>query len=659
MSAVYRVENKTWTCIGSPPGKFLDQVAMARDAGVNLVSFAAPSCWNPPDKEVNWAPLDDLCRSIIAVNPKVLLVPRVGADAPGWWLERHPDAAMIYEGGVRGHKASVSHRQYRADAAAHLERLCRHLLKTFPRNFAGIHACGQNTGEWFYEDTWRKPLSGYDPATLAAWREWLHAHGDAEAKRAEAPEAAARHAAPDGVLRDPAKERRLIDFARFQQEEMAEMVLALAAAARRGTGGRKLVVFFYGYHYEFAAVRDGAPISGHYALRKVLGSPDIDILCSPISYTDREWLGTAPAMSSTESVMLAGKLWLNEDDSRTYLDTRTAQHVQEGGLVNLEQTQQVMLRNTAQEALRGFGSWWMDLPGAGWFADPAIWTVMRRLQPVDEAMARRARPFTPEIAAIIDEDSMCHLAGGASAMARPLIYEARAALGRSGAPYGQYLLDDVIAGKVPAKLQIFLSAWALTPNERRALSEHRPPGVTRVWCYAPGYILPDRVDVGAMREVTGSAHKKVEPISAVVTPTQVGKDLGLTAAWGPEKPIQPLFAVDASPSETLATYSDGSAAVAMRKGEHGIDVFVGVPQLTSELVRALARMADVHLFAEEDVALWAADPYISLHALKSGSLTIRTGREGPVVDALDGSEVGRGPEVKLNLRAGETRVLRY
>ncbi len=656
---VYRAEHGSWSRIGSPPGQFLEQIAMARDAGVDLVSFGAPSCWSPPDRETNWSPLDDLCRSIIAVNPRVLLLPRVGCDAPGWWLTEHPDAHMLYEGDQRGKKASVSHRQYRADAAAHLEKLCRHLAETFPDRFAGVHPCGQNTGEWFYEDTWRQPLNGYEPATLKAWREWRRARGDAEADRAEVPDPASRHAAPNGVLRDPATERRLIDFALFQQEEMADMVNALAAAARRGVGPDRLVVFFYGYHYEFGAVANGAPVSGHYALRKALGSPAIDIVCSPISYTDRRWLETGPVMTSAESVQLSGKMWLNEDDTRTHLDTRPAAQTQEGGLVNLEQTQQIMLRNTAQAALRGFGTWWMDLPGAGWFADPAIWTVMKRLRPVDDAMLSRPRPFTPEIASILDEDSMCHLAGGSHVAARPLVYESRAALGRCGAPYGQYMLDDVLAGKVPAKLQIFLAAWALTPEQRRALTERRPAGLTRVWCYAPGYILPDRADAAAMRDVTGFAHRTVSPPNAVVTPTEAGKTFGLTEPWGLQKAVRPLFAVEAEPSEILATYADGSAAVAMRKREGGADVFVGVPKLTPELVRGLAKAAGAHLYATVDAAVWAADPYLSIHVMKDGPLTVFTGRDQAVSNALDGAPVGRGPELKLDVRAGDTLVLRY
>ena len=315
--AVYHVISGEYTSIGGPPGPFFKQVALARDAGVNLVLFSAPNCWTPPEKPVDWGPLDDVCRQIIEINPKVLLVPRVNANAPDWWLQRHPEARMVYDTNQPGHFASVSDRPYRAAAAAHLERLCRHLTEAFPKHFAGVHPCGQNTGEWFYEASWERPLSGYDTATREAFRTWLKERGDPEFGTAAPPTPEERRAHPNGFLRDPARERRLIEFARFQQREMADMVLALANAARRGSDGQKLTVFFYGYHFEFPPLLNGAPTSGHYALKRVLKSKDIDILCSPISYFDREWLGTAPCMSPAESVRNAGILWLNEDDTRT------------------------------------------------------------------------------------------------------------------------------------------------------------------------------------------------------------------------------------------------------------------------------------------------------------------------------------------------------
>ncbi len=661
LPCVYRVDNGHYSRIGGPPGSFYTQIALARDAGVNLVSFSAPACWAPPEKTQDWSPLDALCRRIIAVNPNVLLVPRVSANAPDWWLKHHPDARMVYDGQTPYPISCVSHRAYRAAVCAHLEKLTQHLREAFPGHFAGVHPCGQNTGEWFYYDSWEPPLSGYDPATRDAFRAWLAARGVPDAATAEPPEHQARRAHPYGLLRDPAHERRLIDFALFQQEEMANHVLALAAACRRGSGGQALTLFFYGYGFEFGPLGNGAPTSGHYALEKVLrcGAADIDILCSPISYTDRRWLGTAPVMSAAESVTRSGILWLNEDDSRTYLDPRKQEHVQEGGLVNLQQTQQVMLRNTAQAALRGFGTWWMDLPGQGWFNDAAIWREMVRLRPVDEAMCRRPQPFTPEIAAIIDETSMCHLTGGSATAAQPLIYEGRAALGRCGAPYGQYLLADALAGKVSARLLFYLSAWHLDDAQRKTFAaQRRDAGATvRVWCWAPGYLRPDRADLGGIADVTGFKARPADVETAQATPTARGRQHGLTQAWGPVAKVRPLFTVEAADDEVWATYTDGSPAVAIRRAAQGHDVFVGVPQLTPELVHALARLAGVHCYTAPGPALWAANGHLSIQAHTDGAVRIDTGRQNRVTDALDGTELGNGPVITLHMQPGEVRVL--
>ena len=79
-------------------------------------------------------------------------------------------------------------------------------------------------------------------------------------------------------------------------------------------------------------------------------------------------------------------------------------------------------------------------------------------------------------------------------------------------------------------------------------------------------------------------------------------------ARGPQQSIRPLFRVAASPSETLATIC---RTVRPRSqygvASKGLDVFVGVPKLTPELVRALAKLARVHLFTEGKATVWAAE----------------------------------------------------
>ena len=669
--AFYR-PGAVYTLLGAPTGPFEQQIRLAAAAGVDWVSFPCPLPWPEPGQEAAWGSVDAACRQVLSVNPKALLLPRIGMHPPTWWLQAHPEAAMVWEDGER-HRNDfcVASPEYRADAAAHLGALVRHLEATFGERMAGYHPCGQNTGEWFYQDSWEFPLADYSAAMRDAWRRWLGqrygteaalqqswAQAAASRATAEIPAPAARHAAPAGALRDPRREQAVIDYAEFQQEAMAECICVLAKAVREASAGRRLVVFFYGYVFEFSAIGAGPANSGHYGLRRVLDCPDIDVLCAPISYWDRGLGQSAPSMTAAESVVLAGKLWLREDDTATHLSSGQFPGWREKAKTPWETTTQLQ-RNVAQEALRNQVSWWMDLGATGWFDDPDLWAEMRRLEAIDRPLLETPTPFVPDVAAILDERSMLYVAQGGEVASKACVYEARTPLGRLGAPYGQYLLDDVLAGRVPAKLKVFLNAWRLPAATRPALVQACQDSV-RVWCYAPGYLDEAGPSPAGMREVTGFELVPATPATAWAEPTARGRALGLTQGIGVKGALQPLFA--AAPGagvQVLATYADGSAAVALREGPGGASIFVGAPGLTSELLRAAARLAGVHLFTETDCNVYANGPFVALHAAQAGELTLNTGHAGEVLDVLTGAVAGQGPRLTLPLRVGETRILRY
>lgn len=653
MLAFYQ-PGQSFVRLGGPPDCFGAQIKLAAEAGVNFVSYPCPMPWPKPGVEADWSGVDSMCEQVLRANPNALLLPRMGMNPPPWWREAHPDDVMQWEDGRRDHMV-VASPQYRRDAAERLAALVTHLEEKFGDHVAGYHPCGQNTGEWFYEDTWRRPLSGYAPADAAAWKAWLKKRGRSDVP---VPTAAARHAAPAGIFRDPATEQALVDWAEFQQEEMAECVCELAHAVRKASHDRKLVVFFYGYVFEFAAVATGPSVAGHYALRRALNCPDIDVLCSPISYFDRGLAQSAPSMTAAESVALAKKMWLNEDDTRTYLGTGNAPGWYDA-VDTLEDTNKELVRNVAQEALRNFGTWWMDLGATGWFNDPAMWAEMKRLRALDEPLLKKPTPFRPQVAVVIDERAMLRVAAGGTLVTRPGIYEARAPLGRMGAPYGQYLLDDVLASRVKAKLQVFLNAWSLSAAERAKLLK-TTRGATKVWCYAPGWFDGEQTSLEAMRQLTGFEMKVVTPPKPVVTPTERGRSLGLEKSFGGEKPVKPLFAAaDAKPEEILATYADGSAAVALRRTPGGPSLFVGAPGLTSELLRLAAREARVHLFTETDCNVYANGQFLALHASQDGPVAVNIGKPTSVTDVLSGEPVAKGPRFAVPLKKGDTRVLRY
>ena len=663
--------------LGRAPGVFEDQVALARDAGVDFVSLPVPMPWPKPDEEPDFSATDAVCRNVIKVNPNVLLLPRVGMEPPKWWKEKYPDSVMVWEDGTQPQGVAVASEQYRKDAAAVLAAFVRHLDETFGKNVAGYHPCGHNTGEWFYRRTWERKFSGYASATREAWRQWLRAHYASESElrkawndttatfgTAEPPTPEARHAHPGGVLRLPETERQIVDFNRFQQEAMADCVTTFARAVRQASEGKKLSVFFYGYVFEFTAAYTGPSIAGHYGLRRVLDSPDIDILCSPISYNDRGLGQSAPSMTAAESVELAGKLWLNEDDTATYLSSGTFPGHTER-VDDFEGSNNQLLRNVGQEACRNFATWWMDLGGTGWFNDRRFWDTMKALEALDGPLTSHPIPYRPAIAAVVDEDAMMWVAETGHRVTRPLMYEGRAAFARSGVPFGQYLLDDVAAGRVDsADLFVFLNAWHLDkPTREKVLAATKDK--VRVWCYAPGLLATEASDLEGMHGLTGFHFRRMpEGTAPVAAPTELGKSLGLEEL-SVKDPVAPLFAVaDARPEEILATYSDGSPAIAIRADADGTgaSVFVGVPNVSPALIRALAERAGVKPYTHDECILYASGPLVVIHATHDGLIRLnRPAHVGsaPLRDVLTGETLGSDPTVELNLRLGDTRILRW
>lgn len=661
--------------LGMPPGVFEQQVALARDAGIDFISFPIAMPWPRPGETADYSSADYVCRSVLKVNPQALLLPRFDMEPPKWWKEQYPDHVMIREDGPQKRGVAVASPRYREDAAAALAALVRHLEEAFGENVAGYHPCGHNTGEWFYQGSWERKYMGYDGATGAAWRDWLRARYSSEAAlrhawgsgaagfdRAEPPSPEARHAHPGGIFRVPTAEQPIVDFHRFQQEAMADCVVALARSVRQASRGKKLSVFFYGYVFEFAALYNGPAMSGHYGLRRVLDSPDIDILCSPISYIDRGLGQSAPVMTAAESVALAGKLWLNEDDTATYLSSGSFPGHSER-VDTFQGSNNQLLRNVGQDACRNFATWWMDLGGTGWFNDSRFWESMKAMEAMDRPLLAAPRAFDPPLAAVIDEGAMNWVADGGVLATRPLIYEGRGALARTGIPFGQYLLDDVAGGRVgKADAFVFLNAWDVDGATRQRLLQ-ATRNKLRIWCYAPGFLGNGSGGLENMRLLTGLACKRLpEGIRPVAAPTEIGRRLGLAGELSVEGVVTPLFAVaDAEPSEVLATYSDGSAAIAIRgdAGGRGASVFLGVPKLDASLIRGLAKRAGIQPYTEDQCVLYANGPLVVVHATGDGPVRLNRPAvaDGPLRDVLSGEVVGEGPGAELRLRRGDTRIL--
>ena len=266
----------------------------------------------------------------------------------------------------------------------------------------------------------------------------------------------------------------MIQFGEFRQEEMASLLCDLGAAVRRGSDGGSLAIFFYGYTWELGSVVAGAAETGHFFVDWIMrhGKDSIDGFSAPFSYSDRGWPGSSPVMASSETFMRNGFLWINEDDYRTHLENLWSFPVNVG-LRNRSPfvTRNALLRNGALNILRGHGDWWMDLCGRGWFCDAEMWKIRKALNVMDDAMMRRKKPYSPEIALVVDEKSLMRNGFGSSDVVRPHLKYARIRLNLCGATHGQYLLDDVLANPPDCKLLFISYARDLEPERRARLEE--------------------------------------------------------------------------------------------------------------------------------------------------------------------------------------------
>ncbi|MBN8217117.1 MAG: hypothetical protein J0L75_10790 [Spirochaetes bacterium] len=631
---------------GLPP-LFAAQVALAAAADIRILSFPVRLCWNEPGKE-DFTEAIRACENVLAMNPKALLLPRIDMKAPAWWLASHPEAAMQYEDGRRNNQATPASDAFRKECSSALTRLVAALEKRFPASVLGYHPSGQNTGEWFYMDSWGKDLCGYDGATAAAWK--------AISDKA-VPTPAERRAA-FGQLRHPKDQADILAFEAWRQEAMAGMLVDFADAIR-AAAPKKLTVFFYGYEYEFGSAQNGPANTGHYALRRLLSAPSVDVLCAPISYFHRGLGGATTVMSPAESVALAGKLWLNEDDTRTHLTRETSFPGWRDGGTNAWETRQLLRRNVFWEGCRNQATWWMDLGGSGWFNDAALWEEMKALAPVDRYFMEHPAPYRPEIASIIHERSMLQIgaAGAATTTTRPLVREMRSNLNLLGADYGQYQLEDAAAGKVGAKLCVFAAAWAPSDAERKKLAAAME-GRGALWCWLPGYVDGPRLSTESVKELTGfSAAELPEGASARAVPTDAGKALGLDAPFGPEAAVKPLLTPrEEKGDEVLARFATGEPAVILRPRGKGFTAFCATTEVPRALLALCADRAGVKRFTKSPVAVSARGPFLGVHASVAGDVPLSVA--GRLSDALTGTAVGRGPMVHVKMAFGETRIFR-
>ena len=113
--------------------------------------------------------------------PDAIFFLGVGGFMPEWWLKDNPDDATKHADGSPRYEIreaqALSSQKWLRDAEAPLRALIDHLKRSpYGRRVWGISLAEHTNSEWFWtiRGVGNKPVvSGYSPADLAAFREFL------------------------------------------------------------------------------------------------------------------------------------------------------------------------------------------------------------------------------------------------------------------------------------------------------------------------------------------------------------------------------------------------------------------------------------------------------------------------------------------------------
>ena len=660
--------------------------ALFRDAGVDFYSFMGNLCLQPegvPDEELGVADaalermrltrenIDRVMTMLTAVNPRIKILPRIVLNAPKWWCKQHPDEVMLCydtEAGkwFRGPTASPASLAWREEWSAGLVELIEYFESRWGDFIIGYHTgfghCGEHTYRWW------DCVAEYSAPQKAAFQRWLEKKYGSVAVEPPAPERFCRQGARVPALFLPETDGDIIDFQEFASDIMADVVLHEARIVKSTLarlGRRKLCAVFYGYVNLVANSTQST--TGHGALNRILESPDIDLVCGPLSYGARQNGGTVMPQIIPGSIALHGKLFYNEDD----IGTHVAPCPHHGYTpADAESCVHALRRNFLETWRSGGSQWWMDLYGLGWFLDESLKREFEQLRKFAENTLadRRSRA---EIAVFVSLGGEFYFRDNPVPMTGSLIEQQLFEIGAAGAPFDLFQEEDIPllareGGLGQYKLCIFLNSVAPGNEVRDAVKTHlKCRNRTLLWFYLPGYIRNKVRSPDHAADLTGIRFAGVEEgIMPMLTESWIG---GNRISYGLTRAVYPRLTANDPAAETLGYYVNGTTIVNRENGDGGAlvrkksadwtSIWSSSPGLPSCLIGQFAREAGVHLFSTRGDQVFYAPGWFGLHSKMDGALTVPFPESFRFENAITG-ERSSGSTLELELKRGESVLYR-
>ncbi len=648
------------------------QVVLSAIAGVHIYSMLIPTSFIPNGKD--FTGLNEIMQSFVDKDSKALFILRIWPGPnPSWpeWKDIPNEETMLYADGTRG-PISLASDYYWKLSNRGLSELIRYVEDgPYGNRIVGYHVGGPEFEMFPYQ--FREKGPDVSRPSQVRFRQWLIARYGSDAKLQKAwanrairldtaevpvgePGRFPMHYQGPGkminVFYSLPRERAWVDYSEYVSELAISRLQDWAKLIKRETNRKKLSIFCYGYTSELIG-----SFGAHSALQKLMKSPDVDVLMSPVPYYGRTVGEPAGFMSPVDSIPLHKKLWLNEDDIRTNLVDQTAVPswlVDDLFGVRSQSTQttiNLLDRNFGNLLVHRAATWWMDLSGAGAFNDPAPWAMLKKRLPMYQDVYNNPKPYRPEVAVILDEHSKLYVKSDWDAFFWSLI-DLRNQCGRSGASVGYYTLQDFITGLVPkCKLYLFPNTFAVTPEQTSLINARLDrEKATAIWHYASGCLNGNAIDARQSSRLTGIFLRQLNGKQ-----NSIGEGLLKGLKWAPDLTLKPRLVIADKAAKIVGHYPDGKPSAAIKRTGQHTSIYLGSLGLTSQLLTKLFTNAGVHTWTRDGSVVQTDGQWLMIHTDKPGPKSIYLPL-GIKAKPLTGSIVKQsGQIITANFIKGDTR----
>jgi hypothetical protein len=667
-------------------------------AGIMIHTTILSSGWVGINK-YNYELTDNTLDALFKDNDNIWYIPRVKLNVPIEWAKANPKELFVYYEGPRNvddirslvdtpkhdllgydsatgyymgtikrpnvggliSNQSFASKKWLTDAREALRSLIRHINEgPYADRIIGYHIAYGTSGEAMLWGRGKKSFGDYGITTHKEFFNWgmrnYHTlndlrkswlQPDLSEQNIKIPPPEIRENRCDTLknyFRTNPEDQICIDYERFMSEVNADAIEYFGKIVKEETNGMALSGSFYGYIMEVS----NSAYTGHLAIDRILDSPYVDFLASPMSYYRRNIGDPGGEIVPAQSINRK-KLFLEELDIRTCLAEKGIRNAD-----NFEETKAIFWREFAKNISHGSGRWWMDL-GGGWFDSPEILKEISNIDKVSAEIQKRPGKSISEILVIVDDESIYHNSAN-GAIHKLFLKEFVREIALCGTPFDLFRLKDAEEIDLSQyKMIIFLNTYFIIPEKWRILKNKIAINTMLVWFYAPGILNPN-FDLNNITKITGfnivECQKKEYPPKILLNMENYFHDTASTLIWEQSHGIEiPLMEVEEQDGqEILGKYEHGGiAAASLYDKQQHLIVYFSLPVMKAEHIRFLGQKAGCNFITPVNCTVYANNRFISVFPKEAINSMLHLKEEKIVFNTVNGTSLENISEIPLHM----------